>query len=377
MQVRIWDEEQWLASRELYEGLLCRSSADRFFLSSDWLDLWWRHLPQRRPSEEFRVHAAFDGEHLVGVLMVVSSRVRRRGLSFRSVQVAGGRLAESRGALSEYLDVVAIAGYEAEVRAACLKSVLEHERCSEFVITWSAAGASWLEVMKSLPRSLCSYLREIDPMTSYQADLSAGFEQYLAGLSGNARRSLFNQRRKLAEKGEVRVDPVPPGEHLAALREMNRLHALRWNSAALSKETLSVHEELIARWSDRGNIQMSIIKIDGKAVSILYDVRQGATQYNIQMGFDPNFDSSISLGLLHLGYAMEQAAHDGVRIYDYLAGTGRSTDYKRRIATRTAAVVSIQYLCNPLIATIFRGYDAARRVFAAKGQSAARTGGGN
>ncbi|HEY0941165.1 MAG TPA: GNAT family N-acetyltransferase [Steroidobacter sp.] len=360
LQVRVWDEQEWNASRELYDGLLRRSNANALFLSYDWQSLWWQHLIQRQPHEKLHVHAAYDGSELVGVLIVVSGKVRRRRLRFRSVQVAGSRLTEARGALTEYLDIVAVAGREAEVRAACLRSILQHERCSEFVVGWTGAGEAWVSAIENLPRPPWSYVRRIDPLISYQADLSTGFERYLATLSGNARRSLFNQRRKLAEKGELTVTEVPPAELDAALQEMNRLHALRWNAPALSGVNLRVHEDLIRRWADSGSVRMSIIRIDGKPISVLYDLRVGQAQFNVQMGFDPGFDSSISLGLIHLGYAMEQAARDGVQTYDFMAGTGRSTDYKKRIATRTANVITIQYLRNPILATIFRLYDAVQ-----------------
>jgi CelD/BcsL family acetyltransferase involved in cellulose biosynthesis len=352
-----------MASRALYEDLLQRSAADPLFFSSDWQELWWQHLPQRASGEQLRVHAAFDGPNLVGILIVVTSTVRRYGLRVRSVQLAGSRLRESRGALTEYLDVVAVAGCEAEVRKACLASVLEHERCSEFVIGWTSAAPAWIAAIGALPKRAGYYVRSIDPEISYQVDLRGGFERYLARLSGSARRSLFNQRRKLAEKGQLSVAVVPAGELGATLQEMNRLHALRWNTPALSRETLRVHEDLIARWSGDGRVQMSVIRIDGRAVSILYDLRIGFRQYNIQMGFDPDFDKSLSLGLLHLGYAMEQAAGEGVQTYDYLAGSGRSNDYKKRIATRSGEMATVQFLCNPLVAAVHRLYDAvaARR----------------
>ena len=72
-------------------------------------------------------------------------------------------------------------------------------------------------------------------------------------------------------------------------------------------------------------------------------------------------DSSISVGLLHLGYAMEQASRDGVHCYDFLAGTGRTTDYKKRIASRSIDVVSVQYLTSPLVAGMFRAYDCVKK----------------
>lgn len=361
LHVRVLNEDQWHAIRDSYQALLSRSRADPLFNSPDWQELWWRHLPRSSGDERLSVHAAYDGTELVGALSVVSGKVRRRGLAFRSAQLAGSRLFEQRGAVSEYLDVVAVDGREDEVRAACLRSVARHERCSEFVVGWSAASAAWVEAIGVLPRRRWSYVRILDSLTSYQADLGEGFDRYLAALSGNARRSLFNLRRKLSERGEVRVARVPDDRIEHGLREMNRLHAMRWGTPALSRETLRVHEDLIARWSGTDRVQLSSLEVAGRTVSMLYDLRLGTTQYNIQMGFDPNFDASVSLGLLHLGYAMEQAAREGVRTYDFLAGSGRSTDYKRRIATQSRQIATVQYLSDPLVATAFRWYDAARR----------------
>src|SRR5690606_17189930 len=98
---------------------------------------------------------------------------------------------------------------------------------------WCAAGEEWMKALEAVPPKPWSHVRQIDPMISYQADLSVGFERYLAALSGNARRSLFNQRRKLAEKGELTVTEVPSEEIGAAWQEMNRLHALRWSAPAM------------------------------------------------------------------------------------------------------------------------------------------------
>ena len=360
MQIRIWDEQEWRASSAVYSQLLAESSADPLFMSWDWLSLWWELLPGRMPDERLTVHAAYESGKLVGALAIVSGTVvRRGGLRYRSAQVLGNRILDERGALSEYLDVVAAKGREEEVLKACLESVLKFERCSEIAISWCRSGREWKAAIDTLERPW-GYTRVVDPLRSYQADLSQGFNAYLASLSSNARRSLFNLRRKLPWADDTNISEIPAENYPEALNELNRLHGLRWDAPALDGATLRVHEELIRRWSGQDRIRFSQIEIGGRRVSILYDIRIGTTQYNIQMGFDPGL-GSISLGLLHLGYAMERAADEGVCTYDFLGGEGRATDYKRRIASHSMDVVSIQCLTNPFIAGIFRTYDLVRR----------------
>jgi len=58
---------------------------------------------------------------------------------------------------------------------------------------------------------------------------------------------------------------------------------------------------LAARLVTRGELFFSRLRVGGQVVSVLYDIRKGARQYNIKMGFDPAFSSRVSLGLLHLG----------------------------------------------------------------------------
>lgn len=356
MRIEIWGETEWFASRDAYEDLLARSDADRLFLSWDWLTLWWQTLP-RRGGEVLRVHVAYEGSTLVGALVTVTGPAVRRGFRVTSAQLAGGRFRESRGAFSEYLDIVAVPSAKAVVRSACIRSVIEEGAASEFVVGVTREPDAWREALRLTVSPLRSYARVADAMTSYQANLSSGFAAYLVSLSSNARRSLFNLRKKLESKGTVQYLDVPAEGCRDCLDQLNELHRLRWNEPAMQGETLQLHRGLIERWAGRGRIRMSQLLLDGRVISVLYDIRVDTIQYNIQMGFDPRVDRSLSIGLLHLGYSMERAAAEGVTTYDFLAGTGRSTDYKRRIASWHCRVATVQFLCDPVLAATYRLYD--------------------
>ncbi len=106
---------------------------------------------------------------------------------------------------------------------------------------------------------------------------------------------------------------------------------------------------------------MSRLWVNGKVVSVLYDVCKRDRQYNIKMAFDPNFSTQVSLGLIHLGYAMEQAAERKVASYDFLAGPGRSSDFKRLLSQQRYELSCVQILRGPLLPAVYRWRDRMRR----------------
>jgi CelD/BcsL family acetyltransferase involved in cellulose biosynthesis len=361
MQVLVWNEAEWHVFRHLYEQLLVKSSADRLFLSWDWLDLWWKHLA-RQPGDAFRTYVLVERGQLIGAMPVLVGQRKRRGMYVRAVTLLGASVRESRGIFSEYLDVVAVRGREDEVRNACLREIRTQEKCQELAISATRRFTEWADALrKSSGLSLFTYARVIDPVTGYQADLTGGFSQYLASLSGNARRSLYNLRRRLQQKGDTRLEPIRE-PFAQALVELDAMRRKRWGAGFFDGATLGFYRDLGERWGDGDAIQPYRLLVGGQCVAVVIDLRRGDVQYNMQMAFDESFDPSVSLGLITLGYAMEQAAADGVRTYEMLLGPGRNTDYKGHIASRTCQVATVQCFTTPMLANFYRIYDGLKRL---------------
>src|SRR6185312_3969939 len=155
------------------------------------------------------------------------------------------------------------------------------------------------------------YAREPDCLVSYQANLAGGFHTYLDRLSQSTRRSMWNLRRRLEVHGRVRLELLAPHEIADGFDELNRLHQLRWNKPAFAGTRLAFHLDLARRLAIAGELALSRLRVGSDVVSVLYDIRKGARQYNIKMAFDPRFDFRLSLGLMHLGYSMEAAGERG------------------------------------------------------------------
>jgi len=204
------------------------------------------------------------------------------------------------------------------------------------------------------------YVRELDRSISYQASLVGGFESYIRKLSQSTRRSVWGLRRRLEGHGSVTLEQVTPDDLSAGFADMNRLHQLRWNKPGFAGKRLAFHLDLARRLADANELVLSRLRVGAKVVSVLYDIRKGSRQYNIKMAFDPRFSDRLSLGLMHLGYAMEAAADRGVTVYDFLAGLGQRNDYKRHLSQAKRELSAVQILRGPLLPRLYRWYDGRR-----------------
>ncbi len=206
LTLRRWDVSDWLASEAAWQRLLARSPADNLFLSWEWLTLWWRYFGRARAEAE--ILAFHRGEELVGVVPLYRQRVRRNGvLPAISVQLIGLSWRDAGPPMiSEYLDVVAVAAEADAVRQACVRRLTAEEAWTECVIGFTAAGRQWRDAFAASEPRRSQYLRDLDPLVSYQADLSAGFGAYLRALGPSTRRSVWSLRRRLGAHGPVSIE---------------------------------------------------------------------------------------------------------------------------------------------------------------------------
>ncbi len=361
LSVRHWSTAEWFASQPAWDALVARSCTDALFLSWDWLTNWWRVFGDMVGGNA-DVLAFYRGPQLVGLAPLYHRRLRRNGVFMtRSVQMIGIAWRDAEPLISEYLDVIAAAEDLSAVRDACVEHLVAQPGWNELVIAFTGTGGEWAAAYRSRAPAAGQYVRELDRSVTHQADLSQGFQEYLKQLRQSTRRSVWNLRRRLGSDGAVRLEAVGLADIDDAFADLNRLHLLRWNKPAFIGKRLEFHRQLALRLSDTGGLAMSRLWVNGKVVSVLYDVCKGHRQYNIKMAFDPNFSTQVSLGLIHLGYAMEQAAARKVASYDFLAGPGRSSDFKRLLSQQHYELSCVQILRGPLLPAIYRWRDRMRR----------------
>ena len=360
LTVRRWSYQEWLGSEGIWAALMARAATDGLFLSWDWLTDWWESFGGILGNDPM-ILGCYRGAELVGIAPLYQRRLMRGGVvPTHSLQMMGFSWRDREPLISEYLDVIAAAEDLQPVREACVRALLAQSGWTEFVVGFTAAGSAWREAYGRCAGREPHYLRELDRSIAYQADLSGGFSAYLRELSQSTRRSLWNLRRRLGGPGEVMIETVGREQIGAAFEDLNRLHELRWQRPAFSGTRLAFHDRLAQRLIGRGELVISRLYVGRRVVSVLYDIRKGAHQYNIKMGFDPEFSTQISLGLIHLGYAMESAADASVTRYDFLAGPGRTSDFKRLLSQVRHELGCVQMLRGPILSALYRWRDRIR-----------------
>jgi len=357
LSVRQWSVDEWLNCESQWTDLLTRSEADPLFLSWEWLTSWWKSFGADLAADPC-ILAFYRGDRLVGAAPLYRKReFRRRVIPVNSVQLVGLSWRDSERIVSEYMDVVAEPDHVESVRSACIGQLIRDGGWSEFSIGFTAASSEWADAFSDVARSCGCYVRELDSSISHQASLGEGFPKYLEGLGQSTRRSLWHLRKRLNSHGKVTLERVPDDEISSALNDLNRLHLMRWQRTAFTGQRLAFHENLATRMAARRQLIMTRLRVGERVVSVAYDIRAGDRQYNIKLGFDPTLSSQVSIGLIHLGYLLEEAAGAGVVIYDFLAGRGRSSDYKTHLSQIRIELRSIQMLKGHLLPRLYKWHD--------------------
>lgn len=206
-----------------------------------------------------------------------------------------------------------------------------------------------------LGKKLGCMVRIVASDTAYQIDTTATFDKYLESLSSGTRLRVFNRRGMFEaynpESANYFPDKVP--EFFALL---NDFHVRRWGKPCFEGSSLLFHHRFLSEWEKQGrDAVLEVLEVNGSPVSLIYDVFFDKVIYNIQAGFDSQFDKKLSLGKLHLGYRIETAFNDhSIQKYDLLAGRGRAEDYKKSIAGESVELVSLMLVRNPILKCLYR-----------------------
>ncbi|WP_196159536.1 GNAT family N-acetyltransferase [Reinekea sp. G2M2-21] len=170
---------------------------------------------------------------------------------------------------------------------------------------------------------------------AYSVDCREGdFERYLFQLSGNTRAKVFNRRTRLKTMGTVTVGNMWPDVD-AFIDILNHFHEARWSKPCFQGKNLSFVKTLLLNLGKQNKaVNLSALKLDQRVVSVALDIEYGNRVFNLQLGYDQSLSKGLSLGLLHLGYSIEDAMKKpGIYWYDMLAGQGKNTAYKQKLAT--------------------------------------------
>ena len=337
-----------------WERLVAAAGVDPLFLGQPWVEAWWRSFSAVHGLEPVFFEAWQAGRR-VGLAPFYRHRAGPPGLRGTRIELVGNIWRGPSTARSEFLDLVIDPAAGLPAARALLDRLQQDTGWQEFAPSDIAENSM---LLAALPGHALSTLttREEGRSQSYEIEVRGTFDDYVASLTESARRRLFNQRRKLESRGPVEHVIAPPGSFASFCGELDRLHALRFGSPYFSGTRRAFHAALIQALPATAP-RLSLLRLAGRPVSALYNLRLGRHEYNLQAGFDPAESAGVSLAKLHWGYLIEASFQEPGLTLDLLLGEGKSTGFKQEFARPARRCRTLQMIRPGALAHAYRLYD--------------------
>lgn len=296
--------EPWL-------GLLSRSAADSPFLRPAWLRTWWAHLG--------------EGELC---LIAVEEEGRLIGLApLRRIAQDSKMLLETFGeAVTDYLDLVAEAGWEEAVAHALLGWLCSSQAPPwDTLVLWNVRADSptcslWPRLAPAYGLSVQVERLTVCPMLL----LPPSWEAYLQALDRKDRHELRRKLRRMEAVEGVRwyiLREAGPGvaEAVEAFLDLMALgHAEK--AAFLRPAVRSFLRRVIEVGFQEGWARLSFLEIDGEKAAAYLDFDYGDRIWLYNSGLNPYRFTGLSPGVVLLAYLIREAIERGKRAFDFLRG---------------------------------------------------------
>ncbi|MCK8516779.1 GNAT family N-acetyltransferase [Methylonatrum kenyense] len=369
LQVHEVSPETLFADSAMWDDLIRRSDADPLFMGWAWQSTWWE-IWQPALGLEPCLLGVYREANLVGLAPLFRYRQRHAVADTIELHFIGNAWNISPTVRTEYIDLIAEHGLRDDVTRA-VEQHLANAVHWDVLVVCDHVGRDPLPGLAAA-KGTSRLVRKTDDGWSVATD--GCFADWLQSLGSSTRLKVYNRRRYLAAGSTLcfRCEP----DFRKALAQLNAFHQKRWGKPCFSGESLDFHRRLLSRLDRPEAIRFTVLEIDGVVRSVLYDLRLAGRTYNLQAGFDEGFDPKVSLGTLHLGYAIEEAfSAPAVRAYDLLAGTGKNTDYKRHFHGHCVRFVTFQLVRKPTLRLVYGVYGMmpdslrhqARRWFGRRG----------
>ncbi len=357
LRIERWSENTFLSNEKNWQKLLAKSNVDQLFLSWRWLASWW-HNWSLKSIDSICILAAYEREQLVGIapLYLTKSHYLKGIFQGERLQFIGTRLNCHTGISTEYLDFICEASQDHTICQALLSEVYSNLNWSEFILNLIKTPSILYKLNNKHKTLSRARVRTLNTRKAYSVNTTDNYQAYLKQLGKNTRLRLYNRRKVLASLGDVQLETKQLTEDCDIFSIFNSFAAKRWSHEGISKADIKAFISGIQPYDDavKQELFSSVLSVNGLPISAIINVFCYNKIYNIQLCYEENFNKKISLGTLHIGYAIERAFESDIVVeFDLLAGEGKNTDYKKNIAECHSTLQTLQVIRGPLLRFLY------------------------
>ena len=312
--------------------LLCAASPRAtVFQTWEWVSAWWKF---NRQNKRFLGIVFSENGQTIGFAALYFDK---GSPVFRTARFVGN-------GGSDYLDLLALPGFEGVVSAAFAGFLWENRR------RWD-----WVDLQQVKPEGVAAGMTQTQNAGRLKAafwqgetcpylPLPADWETFRKGLKKKLRSNVGYYERAL-EKQYVVEYRVADAKTLADdLDAFFNLHQRRWNKrwlpgAFASRRARKWHEAAAQNLLQAGMLRLHTLALDGQTEAALYCFQKGAVCSYYLGGFEPTL-ARLSLGTVLTARAIRHAIEaDGAAEFDFLRGNepykykwGALDRYNRRVS---------------------------------------------
>jgi hypothetical protein len=319
-------ESQWTTC-------LKTSEANPFFSSWIWQKSWWDIWQQRLNLELFLL-GVYEENTLIGIVPCYTYNVKRlKVFNVKRCEFLGNYSHNDDSIRSEYLNFILPRGRYEEILPLVMKFIHSHN-IDELVLTDIDANSN---TSKYIQLNNVEFDKiEEEGVRINTCDL---FSSYLSTLGKNTRLKLFNRRKHIKNPEIVTIKE--PHNITDFFKTLNEMHLSRWGKVCFSPHSENFHTKISEHYLKKDSLELLVLLEGNVPLAVCYDIKVENTQYNIQLGFSNLSSNKLSLGTLMLGYAIEKAHETpSIEYYDFLAGSGKNTFYKRKFRGQTHVFIT-------------------------------------
>ena len=287
----------------------------------EWTQAWVETFD---PGDNLIVLAAFVDQELVAILPLWRHKISRPSRYQLAFVSSGSTLEEE--IYPEYVDVLARPDHIAAASEKFQRHIDSNISHIQEIFIGPTSNKSPIRAWPHSSWLWPSWVSTGEIVTAPYADLSNGFEAYLAKLSQKSR---SNARRLLrqAEKEGISINLAGTvSEALTMLEELIELHSGQWESqgergAFHTERLIRFHRRFVELTHHDGTVVLARLKSPNTTEAILYGFRLGQKFDGYQSGIHYDSGSTTkSPGFLAHLLIMQKLSFEGLTCYDFMAG---------------------------------------------------------
>lgn len=368
MHIRRFTTDQFSAMRDQWQGLLLQSDCDRLFLSWDWMYSWWTEYGNE-DGDELLLLGYYENEELCCIApLYINSVPIKLPIRRRRVEFLGSRSARESGFRTEYLQCligVENAGRVTAILQALFDYISLNVQPDELWLSDLVRQSSSYEVIQKYSIEKGYIFQDKMQSSAYGVDTSGNFEGYLKSLGKNSRLQLYNRRKVLEKLGDFSIEILDSQNFGELFDAFGHFHWERWGKRIPYERHKRFVSQLISY--DFVRVEGLSLILDGKIISGSFSLSCCGKCYNFQLGYQDFSDKKISLGMLTLGYDIEYSfRNNGLGYYDLLAGGGKNSNYKERIAVMGSIFQTVHVVTGTLFRTLYKIKDSISKITVSK-----------